>query len=521
MEQGAVTRIRLPYGEHEAWLVTSFDGVRQVTTEAHLSRAAIVGRDYPRLTPEPIVSAESVNVLDPPHSTRLRRLAARAFTHASVERMKPAIERVAGGLLEKVAEHGPPVDLARHLSARLPGYTICELLNVPVADRTELLHRTQQMLAISPKAQPAAAAAKAHLRAYFTALVAERRTTPGEDLISRMTVPGPEDEEPLSDQEAAVLALTLILSGNDTATCQISNIVYTLLTRPGLWAHLLHHRDELAATLDELLRYLPFDKGVGIHRLALEDVEICGSRIRAGDYVHVSYLTADRDPAVFPHPDVLDPHRPARPHMTFGWGGHHCLATHLALAELHTAINALLTRFPWLQLAGIARPFSTSRPAGRGGGTGDSCRQGWVDGGAGSGFAPVSWPAFAAAYFRFRRCAPARSALEVLRGLIRQPGRRRILLVGRRGRVGRVGPTECGRSICGGAAGLLQWHRPVGSGSLACASAFGMGQAAEQGYRVVEGHRLEELRVGALNGGNRPWGQVGAGVGDAQSFGAG
>ncbi|QNT90600.1 cytochrome P450 [Streptomyces griseofuscus] len=351
MEQGAVTRIRLPYGEHEAWLVTSFDGVRQVTTDAHLSRAAIVGRDYPRLTPEPIVSAESVNVLDPPHSTRLRRLAARAFTHASVERMKPAIERVAGGLLEKMAEHGPPVDLARHLSARLPGHTICELLDVPVADRTELLHRTQQMLATSPKAQPAAAAAKAHLRAYFTALVAERRTTPGEDLISRMTAPSPEDEEPLSDQEAAVLALTLILSGNDTATCQISNIVYTLLTRPGLWAHLLHHRDELPATLDELLRYLPFRKGVGIPRLALEDVEICGSRIRAGDYVHVSYLTANRDPAVFPHPDVLDPHRPAHPHMTFGWGGHHCLATHLALAELHTAVNALLTRFPRLQLA--------------------------------------------------------------------------------------------------------------------------------------------------------------------------
>ncbi|MGW2492775.1 cytochrome P450 [Streptomyces sp. NPDC001606] len=351
MQQGPITRIRLPYGEREAWLVTSYDGVRQVTTDARLSRAAIVGRDYPRLTPEPIVSAESINVLDPPHSTRLRRPAAAAFTHTNVERMKPAIERVAGRLLEEMAEHGPPADLAHHLSARLPGHTICELLDVPDADRDELLHHTQQMLATSPTAQQAAAAAKAHLRDYFTALVAERRTAPGDDLVSQLTAPGPDDEDPLSDQEAAVLALTLILSGNDTATCQISNIAYTLLTRPGQWEHLLHHRENLPPTLDELLRYLPFRKGVGIPRLALEDVEICGSRIRAGDYVHVSYLTANRDPAVFPHPDVLDPHRPAHPHMTFGWGGHHCPATALALAELHIAVDALLTRFPRLHLA--------------------------------------------------------------------------------------------------------------------------------------------------------------------------
>ncbi|MEU7067240.1 cytochrome P450 [Streptomyces sp. NPDC046161] len=351
MDQGPITRIRLPYGEREAWLVTSFDGVRQVTTDPRLSRAAIVGHDYPRLTPEPIVSAESVNVMDPPHSTRLRRAAARAFTHTSVEQMRPAIERVADRLLDEMSEDGPPADLARHLSARLPGHTICELLDVPAADREVLLDRTQQMLATSPQAKAAAVAAKQHLRDYFHTLVTQRRTAPGDDLISHMAAPGPYGEEPLSDQEVTVLALTLILSGNDTATCQISNLAYTLLTRPGQWAHLLANREDLPRTLDELLRYLPFRKGVGIPRRALEDVEIGRSLIRAGDYVHVSYLAANRDPAVFPHPHQIDPHRPAHPHMTFGWGTHHCLATPLALAELQTAISALLTRFPSLRLA--------------------------------------------------------------------------------------------------------------------------------------------------------------------------
>ncbi|MGW3466100.1 hypothetical protein ACWDE9_44085, partial [Streptomyces olivaceoviridis] len=91
--RGPVSRIRLPYGEAEAWLVTSFAGVRQVTCDPRFSRAAIVGRDYPRMTPEPIVSPESINVTDPPHATRLRHVAAQAFTRERVAAMRPAPRR--------------------------------------------------------------------------------------------------------------------------------------------------------------------------------------------------------------------------------------------------------------------------------------------------------------------------------------------------------------------------------------------------------------------------------------------
>ncbi|MFG2359048.1 cytochrome P450 [Streptomyces sp. NPDC048521] len=351
MAKGPVSRIRLPYGKAEAWLVTTFDGVRQVTTDPRFSRAAIIGSDYPRLTPEPIVSPESLNVMDPPESSRLRRAAARAFTNSSVQRMRPAIERVAGRLLDDMAEQGPPADLAQCLSVRLPNHTICELLGVPDADRPLMLRRTQQMLATSPEARQTAAAAKQHLRSYFAGLVAERRTDPGDDLISAMASPGEDDDDPLNDDELAVLALTLILSGNDTATCQISNIAYTLLTHPELLALLQRDPERLPQVLDELLRHIPFRKGVGIPRIALQDVELEGVLIRAGDFVHVSYLAANRDPAVFCDPDALDPDRSAHPHMTFGWGGHHCIATPLALAELQTAVGALFTRFPTLRLA--------------------------------------------------------------------------------------------------------------------------------------------------------------------------
>ncbi|MFF1407595.1 cytochrome P450 [Streptomyces sp. NPDC058294] len=351
-ERGPVSRIRLPYGEAEAWLVTSFAGVRQVTCDPRFSRAAIIGRDYPRMTPEPIVSPESINVTDPPYVTRLRQAAAQAFTRERVAAMRPAVDGVVAKLLSAVAESGPPADLVTSLSVPLPHLTICELLAVPEADRERLRTYTMRLLATSPDAREDAADAKAALREYFAGLIPARREAPGEDLLSAMiAAPLPPGEEPLGDDELAVMAVTLILSGNDTATCQISNIVYLLLTRPEERAALARDPGRFPDALEELLRFIPFRKGVGIPRIALEDAEVEGTAIAAGDYVHVSYLAANRDPAVFPDPHTLDLERPVRPHMTFGWGGHHCLAAPLARAELESAVTGLLTRFPELRLA--------------------------------------------------------------------------------------------------------------------------------------------------------------------------
>ncbi|MEU7135548.1 cytochrome P450 [Streptomyces sp. NPDC046261] len=349
MALGPVVRVRLPYGE-DAWLVTTFDGVKKVTTDPRYSRAAIVGLNYPRLTPEPIVSPESINVMDPPRSTRLRRLVTSAFTTHTVERMRPAVQRVVDDLLLRMAEHGPPLDIARHLSEPLPHHTICELLDIPSADRAELQHKTHQMLAIAPEARETSARAKADLRAYFTDLATARRRTPGSDLISTLATAHDRGDR-LTDQELAVMAVTLILSGHDTASCQISNIVYVLLTNPQLTALLRDQPETLPRALEELLRIIPFRKGIGIPRVAMEDTELAGVPIRAGEFVHVSYLTANRDPAAFTSPDVLDPHRPPHPHMTFGWGGHRCLAAPLARTELEIAIRSLLDRFPRLALA--------------------------------------------------------------------------------------------------------------------------------------------------------------------------
>ncbi|GGJ41822.1 cytochrome P450 [Streptomyces brasiliensis] len=349
MARDSITRIRLPYGDADAWLVTGFDAVRQVTTDQRFSRAGIIGTDYPRLTPEPIVSPESINVMDPPHSTRLRRLASQAFTKGHVERMRRRIARLADTLLDEMAEQGPPADLVRHLSNRLPQHTIFDVLGIVPDEWPRMEQYVHQLLSTGADSRRTAAAAKSELRTYFGELIENRRSSPGNDLISALAA-AKDGEDAFDDQELAVLALTLMLSGIDTATCQISDISYLLLTRPELVKHLRTRPETLTAVLNELLRFIPFRKGVGIPRVALEDVEMDGVRIRAGDFVHVSYLTANRDPERYLDPDVIDPDRPPAPHMTFGWGGHLCIAVPLAMAELEVAIGRLVERFPELRL---------------------------------------------------------------------------------------------------------------------------------------------------------------------------
>jgi cytochrome P450 len=347
-EQAPVTRVRLPYGEREAWLVTRHEDVRTVVTDRRFSRAGIIGRDFPRITPEPIVQAEAINVMDPPAYSRLRKLVAKGFTNRHVEQMRRKTQQIADTLLDTMTEHGCPADLVEHLSAQLPLRTISEMLDIPAADRPRL--RRCAVALMSTRVPEGQRSAKAELRAYFADLTARRRQAPADDLLSALATTQ-DNGDFLDARELAVLGMLLLVSGHDTTTNQISNLTYTLLTHPRQQAWLRQHPDQLPQAIEELLRFVPFRHGVGIPRVATEDVQLGGVTIRKGEMVHVSYLTANRDPLVFERPDELELDRPSGPHMTFGWGTHHCIGAHLARMELQVAIGTLLHRFPHLRLA--------------------------------------------------------------------------------------------------------------------------------------------------------------------------
>ncbi len=345
-----VARIKLPYGEGEAWLVTRYDDVRTVTTDRRFSRHAIIGHDFPRMTPEPIVQDEAINVMDPPASSRLRSLVSKAFAPRQVERMRARTQRVVDELLDGMERHGSPADLMEHLASPLPLTTICEVLDIPEADRAQLRAHARTMMDVGLDNKDNAVRAKAEMREYFAELTAERRQNPGDDLISALAT-ARDGDELLDERELTVMAMVLLITGQDTTTYEIGNLAYTLLTRPAELELVRSRPEMLPQAMEEMLRFIPFRKGVGIPRVALEDVELSGVTIRAGDIVHVSYLTANRDGEKFERPDELDMERQGPSHMTFGWGGHHCLGAPLAVTELEVALSALLKRFPELRLA--------------------------------------------------------------------------------------------------------------------------------------------------------------------------
>lgn len=345
-----VARIQLPHGEGWAWLVTRYEDVRTVTTDRRFSRHAIVGHDFPRMTPEPIVQDEAINVMDPPASSRLRSLVSKAFAPRHVERMRERTRHVVDDLLTRMTEHGPPADLMEHLAGPLPLITICEVLDIPEGDQAQLRAHARTMMNLRVDNKDNAVRSKAEMREYFRELTAERRRNPGDDLISVLAT-ARDGDEMLGEQELTVMAMVLLITGQDTTTYEIANLSCLMLSRPEVLARVRSRPDLLPQAIQEMLRFIPFRKGVGIPRVALEDVELSGVTIRAGDIVHVSYLTANRDGSKFDRPDELDLDRDGPNHMTFGWGGHHCLGAPLAITELEVALGSLLDRFPGLALA--------------------------------------------------------------------------------------------------------------------------------------------------------------------------
>jgi cytochrome P450 len=308
-----LSRVVLPYGG-EAWLATRFADARAVLADPRFSRAVTVGADVPRVRPEIDQNAASILNMDPPNHTRLRRLVATAFTARRVEQLRPRATELTAELLAGMRAVGPGADLVEHVSMPLPVTIICELLGVPVADRTIFRAGADAALSTSSRTPQEREAARTEMVAYMVGLIEQRRAEPREDLLSAMVAAH-------DDGDRASLR-----AGADA-------------------------RETITRGIEELLRYTPLGASAGFARIATEDVELSGVQVRAGEAVFAVVAAADRDPEVFDRPDELVLDRPTGPTLAFGYGPHHCLGAQLARMELQEAIGALLREFPDLRLA--------------------------------------------------------------------------------------------------------------------------------------------------------------------------
>ena len=182
------------------------------------------------------------------------------------------------------------------------------------------------------------------LDAYIEELIARRRQSLGDDLISEL-IRTEDDGDRLTHHELVSLVAILLNAGTDTTRNQLAAAVQVLCAHPDQWALLAEHPEIAPQAVDELIRHTPIIYGAA--RVPTEDVELGGTVFPAGTYIGANTASANRDPAVYDDPERLDITRKAPPSLTtFGGGAHYCLGAHLARVELREALRVITRRMP-------------------------------------------------------------------------------------------------------------------------------------------------------------------------------
>ncbi|MFE9470909.1 cytochrome P450 [Streptomyces griseofuscus] len=356
-EARPLARVSL-YDGREVWMVTGHALARSLLADPRLSSDRRRG-EFPSISPRfEGVRDRRVALLgqDDPEHQRQRRMMIPSFTLKRAGGLRPAIQRIVDGLLDAMIEQGPPADLVSAFALPVPSMVICDVLGVPYADH-EFFEEQSRRLLRGPTAADSQGA-RDRLEEYLGGLVdaKARQSEPGDgvldDLVHQQLSQGT-----LERADVVSLAVILLVAGHETTANMISLGTFTLLQNPGRLAELRADPALLPAAVEELMRMLSIADGLA--RVALQDIEIDGTTIRAGEGVFFSTSVINRDPGQYEEPDVLDFHRPTRHHVAFGFGIHQCLGQNLARAELEIALGTLLTRLPGLRLAAPAEeiPF--------------------------------------------------------------------------------------------------------------------------------------------------------------------
>ncbi|MFD9591510.1 cytochrome P450 [Kitasatospora sp. NPDC059973] len=343
------------------WLVSRHEDVSALLRDRRLGRTYThrftheeFGRPAPDPAHEPFHTLNDHGLLDleAPDHTRIRRLVSKAFTPRMVEGLRPTVRRLAAELVDGLLAAGGG-DLVAAVAEPLPVAVIAEMLGVPEGDRHLLRPWSADitgMFELNPTEEAArrAVTASTEFSDYLRALIRERRTEPGGDLISAL-IQAQEGADALSEQEMVSTCVLLLNAGHEATVNTTGNGWWALFRNPGELARLRGSVDELLPTaVEELMRWdTPLQM---FERWVLEDIEVRGVTVPRGSEVALLFGSANRDPARFADPDRLDLGRADNPHVTFGAGIHFCLGAPLARLELTESYGALLRRVPGLRL---------------------------------------------------------------------------------------------------------------------------------------------------------------------------
>jgi cytochrome P450 len=322
--------------------------------------------------------------LDPPEHSRLRRPVQRSFTVRAVARLEEQIAGHVGDILDRaLTTPGETVDFARDVAADLPLLALADVLGVPTEDRMLLFDWSnrvigfqdpdyatsaafdsatgtdlaRQALALRPTPDaegrmpdPRTREGMPDLYAYAHLLARHKRDHPGHDVMSILLAEQSEGEGAIGVEEFENMFWLFAVAGNETLRNGLPGGMHALLTHPDAQRRLRAEPTLLDSAVEEMLRW--WTPVMIFRRTATRDCHIGDRPVSAGDKVVVSFLSANRDPRVFPDPATFDISRGSREHLVFGHGPHLCLGAHLARVQMKSLFGELLRRTTWLEPAG-------------------------------------------------------------------------------------------------------------------------------------------------------------------------
>jgi cytochrome P450 len=349
-EEAPLSRLRFPDG-HLGWLVTNHELVRQVmgdrrfSSRAELHHRPFAPRGVVQTEPMPAAKPGVFISMDAPNHTRYRKLLTGQFTVRRMNQLSTRIEEIVLEHLAAMRAQGTSADLVSAYALPIPSLVICELLGVPYDERHGFQEDTAKGLSLESTMEEIRAAFD-RIQDFVRDLVRRKRVNPGDDMLSGLITSGAD----LTDEEISGMGVLLLVAGHETTANMLGLGTLTLLTNPDQLAALRADPSLIDNTVEELMRFLTIIQ-LGTIRTALEDVELAGHVVRAGETLSLSLPAANRDPERFSDPDKFDITRSANGHLSFGHGVHQCLGQQLARIEMRIAYARLFEEFPDLRLA--------------------------------------------------------------------------------------------------------------------------------------------------------------------------
>lgn len=345
-------RLALRPPEQDVYFISRYRDCQDLVTDPRIRRVLDGVADDVSVVPEAIrlLTTDTMVYQDDPSHLRLRKLVSRPFTPRAVAGLRTRVRTVARELLDGF-EVGQCIDLHRDYALPAPSTVISELVGVSSEERATFYTFIELLFAAMLGHDAAGAGEQMDgFVTYLRALIEQRRSDPGPDIISGL-IDAREDGDGLTDDEIVAMAFLLITGDYQTTPNVISNGIAALLSHPDQLRPLQQRPELIGSAVEEILRYTGTVGGTEATTFAGEDFTLHGVTIPRGAMVTTLLASANRDPAQFPDPDRFDIARSPNNHLAFSKGAHFCLGSHLARLETAIVIAELIARFPRLSLA--------------------------------------------------------------------------------------------------------------------------------------------------------------------------